>query len=31
MKTRLFSALTLVALLVLVGCTTSPEPTPEAA
>ena len=31
MKTRLLSALTLVVLLALVGCTTSPEPTPEAA
>jgi len=31
MKTRLLSALTLVVLLALVGCTTSPEPTSEAA
>jgi hypothetical protein len=31
MKATLLSTLTLVALLALVGCTTSPEPTPEAA
>lgn len=31
MKTRLLSTLTLVVLLALVGCTTSPEPMPEAA
>jgi len=31
MKTRLLSALTLVVLLALAGCTTSPKPTPEAA
>ena len=31
MKSRLLSALMLAALLVLGGCTTSPEPTPEAA